>query len=105
MARANSNRKSSNREERQYLEVDSWDVERARSTRGGVYFSLKLNGVTINNCRIARSHDDREFIGFPQYKGSDGNYYSCCYAPIDDDLQREIIKIVYQDISEARRGN
>lgn len=105
MARERSNSNRNNDRQREYLQVDSWDIERARETRGGVYFSLKLNGITINNCRVAKSKDGREFIGFPQYKGSDGNYYSCCYAPLSDDFQRKAIEIVYQDIAEARRDN
>lgn len=105
MARNNSNsnrnsgrgysREETRQSERQYIDVASWDVERCRVTgRGQIYFTLILNGVSISNCHIAETRDGREFISMPQYKGSDGNYYSTVYAPISDDLQSEILDVV-----------
>ena len=83
------------RHERQYIDVTSWDVDRVRVTgRGNVFFTLKLNGVSISNCHIAETRDGQQFISMPQYKGSDGNYYSTVYAPMTDKLQAEIIDAV-----------
>jgi DNA-binding cell septation regulator SpoVG len=77
--------------DRQTIEVSSWNVSRARETRRGFYFTLTLNYVQINNCHIVEMNDGTVFIGLPQYKGSDGNYYNQVYAPLDDDLQQQII--------------
>lgn len=75
-----------------YFTPDSWAVERVRETRhGDAYFTLVLNGVSINNCKIAHTADNREFVGLPQYKGSDGNYYSIVYVRLSEETQREII--------------
>ena len=83
------------RRERQYIDVTSWDVARVRVTgRGNVFFTLILNGVSISNCHIAETRDGQQFISMPQYKGSDGNYYSTVYAPMTDKLQAEIIDAV-----------
>ena len=72
---------------------DSWEVQRVRESRkGDLYFTLVLNGVTINNCHIAHTQDGREFISLPQYRGSDGNYYSVVYVRLSEEVQSQIIK-------------
>lgn len=113
MARAtsNSSRRGESREERrderrerQYIDVTSWDVGRVRVTgRGQVFFTLILNGVSISNCHIAETSDGQQFISMPQYKGSDGNYYSTVYAPMTDDLQAEIIDAVRDEAGKSDR--
>lgn len=97
---ARSERGSEKRERPAELQVTSWEVQKARSTRGGVYFSLVLNGITINNCRIAETREGVKFISMPQYKGSDGNYYSTVYCRIPDDVQEEIIDAVYDQAED-----
>ena len=86
----NGNRQAA--QEPDYLVPDSWEVQRVRETRrGDLYFTLMLNGVTINNCHVAHTQDNREFVALPQYRGSDGNYYSVVYARLSEELQAEII--------------
>ena len=59
--------------------VDSYEVSRVRVVSGKngdvIFFSLVLNGVSINNCRVAEGKNG-DFISLPQYRGNDGKYYS-----------------------------
>ena len=81
------------------LEVTSWEVQRARATqRGDIYFTLVLNGISINNCRVVQLSDNREFISFPQYKGSDNTWYNVVYARLADELQSQILDEVYDQV-------
>lgn len=94
--------KQSGSGERQNIEVSTWSVSRARETRRGFYFTLTLNQVQINNCHIVEMNDGTVFVGMPQYKGSDGNFYNQVYAPFDDDLQQMIIdEVVKQAAANA----
>lgn len=81
------------------LEVTSWEVQRARSTqRGDIYFTLVLNGISINNCRVVQLNDNREFISWPQYKGSNNQWYNVVYARLDDKTQKMILDEVYNQL-------
>ena len=82
------------------LEVHDWDVLSVRETKKGfVFFNLKLNGITIYGCKIIES-DKGDFISFPSYKGSDGNYYSHVYARLDDMTTNEIIAEIEQQLNK-----
>lgn len=70
--------------------VESFTVDRVRCVDGRngsvIFFTLTLNGVAINNCRVAEGRNG-DFISLPQYKGNDGKYYSHVFfrfAPEDE---------------------
>ena len=68
------------------------EVKRVKEfDNGGVICDLVINGVTIYGCRIVEGKKG-DFVGFPQYKGGDGNYYSHAYCKLTDKEQEEIIK-------------
>ncbi len=73
--------------EREYIEVRSAEVKNVRvvDSKNGdlVFFTLVLNGVTIYNCRVANGKNG-DFISFPQYKGSNGEYYNNVYAALSE---------------------
>lgn len=52
-------------------------------------FDMKVNGVSVYGCWLQEGKEGN-FVSFPSYKGSDGNYYSHCYFPIDEELQAKI---------------
>ena len=74
-------------QEREYIEIRSHEVSNVRviESKNGdlVFFTLKLNGVTIYNCRVATGKNG-DFVSFPQYKGSDGKYYKHAYVKLSD---------------------
>ena len=90
--------------EQEVLKLDSWNVERVRvvTTKDGkdlVFLSLMLNGITIHNCRIATGRNG-DFVSFPQYKGSNGQYYNTVYARLSDEDTKNICALVQEKIDE-----
>ena len=70
--------------EQEVLKLDSWNVEKVRvvTTKDGkdlVFLTLILNGVAINNCKIVTGKNG-DFVSFPQYKGSNDQYYNVVYV-------------------------
>lgn len=67
------------------------EVKRVKGfDNGDVICDLVINGVTIYGCRIVEGSKG-DFVGFPQYKGADGNYYSHAYCRLSDSEQKWII--------------
>lgn len=87
--------------ERQFIEVTSFAADNVRviDTKNGdmVLFTLALNGVTVYNCRVATGKNG-DFISFPQYKGTNGNYYNNVYAPLSDEDTKKILDEVQKAI-------
>lgn len=82
------------------LEVTGWEVLNTRETKKGfVFFNLKLNGITIYGCKVIESKKG-DFISFPSYKGTDGNYYSHVYARLDEELVKEIIEEIEKQLEK-----
>lgn len=80
--------------------VESFEVSRVRQINSGaVFFTLKLNGVDINNCRVVEGKNG-DFIAMPQYKGSNGAYYNVCYFRFSADDEKTIIAEVERALNE-----
>lgn len=80
--------------------VVSAKVDHVRLTSGGTYFTLILNGVTINDCRVAETKDGKEFISLPSYKGKDGRWYSIVWFRFSDEDQDEILSMIDDESDE-----
>ena len=89
--------------ERTFAEIREHEVSNVRviDTKKGdmVLFTLAVNGVTIYNCRVATGKNG-DFISFPQYKGSNGNYYNNVYVAISDEDSKKILAEVQEAIDE-----
>lgn len=81
-------------QEREYLEIRSHEVSNVRVIEGKngdvVFFTLKVNGLTIYNCRVATGKNG-DFISLPQYKGKNGTYYNVVYAAFSDEDSKKIL--------------
>lgn len=99
--KAKKNKAAAENKEREFLEVRSMEVKNVRVIDGKngdvIFLTLVLNGVTINNCRIATGKNG-DFVSFPQYKGSNGTYYSYVYAPLSDEDTLKICEAVQSAI-------
>lgn len=84
----------------QYGVIDDFKIERPRETKAGIFFSLVINGVTINNCRIAEYK--KAFISLPSYKGSDGKYYNVVWFSFSPQDQDAIINAVYDELDNNK---
>jgi len=83
--------------------VESLEVKSVRvvETKRGdlVFFTLVINGVYINNCKVATGKNG-DFVGWPQYKGSDDKWYNQVYVPLSDDDTKKIMELVQDAINE-----
>lgn len=90
-------KKEGQAKERINIEVREFEVKNVRVVEGKtgdlVFFTLVLNGVTIYNCRVATGKNG-DFISFPQYKGSDGNYYNNVYVALSDEDSAKILAAI-----------
>lgn len=84
----------SNNTNTEYGKIESLDVQRVKNTNRGCYFTLVLNGVSINGCTIRETKDEVPFISLPQYKGRDGNWYNVVYFRFSKEDQDAIINFV-----------
>lgn len=101
----NTSKAKAKNTERESIKVESFEVKSVRviTTKNGddlIFFSLNLNGVWINNCKVATGKNG-DFIGWPQYKGSDGNYYNYVYASISDEDNKKIMDAIQEAIDNA----
>lgn len=84
----------------QYGVIDDFKIERPRETKAGIFFSLVINGVTINNCRIVEYK--KAFISLPSYKSSDGKYYNVVWFRFSPQDQDAIINAVYDELDNNK---
>lgn len=60
-----------------------------------IAFDMIVNDITIYGmiyrARKNKNGEEFEVLAFPQYKGTNGKYYSHCYFPISDALKADII--------------
>lgn len=85
-----------------YIKLTQADVDHVRAVefneRTQVFFSLTLNGVSINNCRVVEGKDG-DFIGFPSWKGNDGKYHKHAYANISPEDSKKILDKVEKEVN------
>ena len=85
-----------------YIKLTQADVDHVRvveiNERTQVFFSLTLNGVSINNCRVVEGKDG-DFISFPSRKGNDGKYYKHVYANISPEDSKAILAKVEKEVN------
>lgn len=75
-----------------YAKVFSTEVSHVRTLKSGdTFFDLKINGVMIYGCKAVESDKYPTFVGWPQRKGTDGNYYNVCSVFISPEDTEKII--------------
>lgn len=96
------NKKVTKETKNDYITVTQADVDRVRAVefegRVQVFFTLTLNGVSINNCRVVGGKDG-DFIGFPSRKSNDGKYYKHVYANISPEDSKAILDKVEKEVN------
>lgn len=81
--------KKAKKEEKAASQDHEIEVTRAKEFDDCISFDMTVNGVNIYGARYRtytdkKSKEEKNFVAFPQYKGSNGNYYSHCYFVVSD---------------------
>lgn len=100
--KVNKNATKKTEDAKDYIKLTQMEVSHIRAVeindRVQVFFTLMLNGVSINNCRIVEG-DNGDFIGFPARKGKDGKYYKHVYASISPEDSAKILAIIEKEVN------
>lgn len=88
-----------------YAKVFSTEVSKVRTLKSGdTFFDLKINGVMIYGCKAVESKQYPTFVGWPQRKGTDGNYYNVCSVFISPEDTEKIIAQVQAILDKEDNG-
>lgn len=95
----------------EFVKLASFEVTRAKEfTRedGKTWHAadVKINGVTIYGCRAVTYVDradgkEKDFLGFPERKGSDGKYYKWAYVPLSPEDQQKVCDAIWAKLAEG----
>ena len=92
--------------EKVYAKVFTTEVSKVRTLKSGdTFFDLKINGVMIYGCKAVESKQYPTFIGWPQRKGTDGNYYNVCSVFISPEDTEKIIAQVQAILDKEDSGD
>lgn len=92
---------TNNNNEKEFMKVNDFAVDNTRlaGQKNTVYFTLTLNGVKIYNCRVVEYDKGDDFIGFPQQKGSNGEYYPVVTAYVSPEDTKKILEEVEKKLN------
>lgn len=104
------NRNTTNREaaeKREHIAPASVKVIKVTSVRDKrIRFNILVDGATYiyGMVYIEYQKDGKEgsFISFPQYQGTDKNYYNVCWFPINEELQADLEKQIQVLINNTK---
>ncbi len=99
------------KEEKRYFNIGvEWEVTHVRKLDFGTFFTLQLPGLALYNLRVVPAGKKYDaFIGVPDERGKDGNYYKQFSLALDDEDTKAILDEVDriledQEKKEARKG-
>lgn len=104
------NRNTTNREaneKREHKAPESVQVIKVTSVRDKrIRFNILVDGAVYiyGMVYIEYEKDGKQgsFISFPQYQGTDKNYYNVCWFPINEDLQADLEKQIQELINNTK---
>ena len=108
MPRKNNNTNNNATQEnkpKEFTKLESFEIVRAQEfTRqdGSSWHTadVRINGVTVYGCRAITYKDkqtgeDKDFLGWPERKGSDGKYYKFAYCNLSAEDQEKICDAIW----------
>lgn len=104
------NRNTTNREaaeKREHKAPESVQVIKVTSVRDKrIRFNILVDGAVYiyGMVYIEYEKDGKQgsFISFPQYQGTDKNYYNVCWFPINEELQADLEKQIQELINNTK---
>ena len=101
----NEAKKEDRKVEYKPAEIGVSKVKEIKGKKDCYRFTLTINGVDIYGCSYVtytgKEGEEKNFIAFPQYKGSDGKYYNNCWFPINDPAYRKEYELIEELIGQA----
>lgn len=86
-------------------EIEVSKVKAIRGKKDCYRFNMRINGVDIYACQyvtyVSKDGEEKCFIAFPQYKGTDDKYYNNCYFPINHPSYKKEFEFVEKEIEKA----
>lgn len=90
-------------EEKVYFDLESveWSVSNVRALEWGTFFTLNLPGLALFDLRVVPAGKKyNAFIGMPEVKGKDGNYYKRYALYLDKDDTEAVLDAVEEALQD-----
>lgn len=69
--------------------IEVLKVKEIKGRKDCYRFTMRVNGVTIYGCQYItytdRNGNEKNFVSFPQFKGSDDKYYNHVWCELSDE--------------------
>lgn len=83
---------------------EEWEVTNVRVLEFGTFFTLKMPGLELYNLRkVPAGKNYDEFIGMPEDKGKDGDYYKRFRIYFSDEDTEAILDEVEKQAEKLRK--
>ena len=91
--------------EKQFFDLGKeWEVKNARKLDFGTFFTLQLPGLVLYNLRVVPAGKKYDaFIGMPEDKGKDGDYYKRFALYLDEEDTQAVIEAVEDALKESSK--
>lgn len=91
--------------EKQFFDLGKeWEVKNVRKLDFGTFFTLQLPGLALYNLRVVPAGKKYDaFIGMPEDKGKDGDYYKRFALYLDEEDTQAVIEAVEDALKESKR--
>lgn len=91
-----------NKKENTFFDLgEDWEVSNVRKLKYSTFFTLKLPGLSLFDLRVVPAGKKYDaFIGMPEDKGADGDYYKRFALYLSDEDTKAVLEAVEE---EAKR--
>lgn len=91
--------------EKQFFDLGKeWEVKNVRKLDFGTFFTLQVPGLALYNLRVVPAGKKYDaFIGMPEDKGKDGDYYKRFALYLDEEDTQAVIEAVEDALKESKR--
>ena len=82
---------------------DDWEVTNVRELEYSTFFTLKMPGLSLYNLRVVPAGKKYDaFIGMPEDKGKDGDYYKRFALYLSEDDIKAVLKAVDKALDKRK---
>lgn len=84
--------------------LDDWNVTNVRQLEWGTFFTLRVPGLALYDLRVVPAGETYDaFIGMPQEKAKDGNYYDQYKIYLSAEDTAAILEAVEEVLEEEKQ--